>query len=317
MDYINNAINFIINQKFNEETIIEDIDKTFKDKYYSKNNELTDIFFEYLDLYLSLKREEVIRFANTINMKGIPSEYRSILEYYNMPFRYSKCPLADKKIFENITGLDDIGIDQVVFALLRGYHENEFNNNQDFINYINYFYNAQQITFNSIGKSQRMGWIGAMPLSVDDIIKDYLSIKNNKYDIDYNKKLGNYGELMFYRYLINNCCKGQQIMWVSRDLGDGFGYDIAVYDANINKLFLYEVKTTGRKEEIDNVSLNSFETRICNLFHTYEDTEYHIIRIYIGENIQIYDIDDKTSKIENIFNYNGKKSIDRHIYCYK
>ena len=122
---------------------------------------------------------------------------------------------------------------------------------------------------------------------------------------------------MFYRYLINNCCKGQQIMWVSRDLGDGFGYDIAVYDANINKLFLYEVKTTGRKEEIDNVSLNSFETRICNLFHTYEDTEYHIIRIYIGENIQIYDIDDKTSKIENIFNYNGKKSIDRHIYCYK
>ena len=189
MDYINNAINFIINQKFNEETIIEDIDKTFKDKYYSKNNELTDIFFEYLDLYLSLKREEVIRFANTINMKGIPSEYRSILEYYNMPFRYSKCPLADKKIFENITGIDDIGIDQVVFALLRGYHENEFNNNQDFINYINYFYNAQQITFNSIGKSQRMGWIGAMPLSVDDIIKDYLSIKNNKYDIDYNKKL--------------------------------------------------------------------------------------------------------------------------------
>ena len=55
MDYINNAINFIINQKFNEETIIEDIDKTFKDKYYSKNNELTDIFFEYLDLYESTK----------------------------------------------------------------------------------------------------------------------------------------------------------------------------------------------------------------------------------------------------------------------
>ena len=212
MDYINNAINFVSGKIFQENTIIEDLEQTFSDYQKAINSELINKFIECLNVYLLIKKEEVIRFANTVKMKDVPTEYKSILEYYFMPFRYSKCPLADKLIFEQITGIDNIGIDQTIFTLLAGYREEEFNKNQDFLNYINFFYNCQQISFSSIGKSQRMGWIGKVPLSHDQIINDYLSIKNNTYAPDYNKKLGNYGELMFYRYLVNNCCKGQEII---------------------------------------------------------------------------------------------------------
>ena len=96
-----------------------------------------------------------------------------------------------------------------------------------------------------------------------DMPNDYEEFKNNKkleseafnryYEgnpiIDYqNKRLGNIGEIYVYENLIKNSIES---IFVSRDCGDGFGYDIhTLYnDNNTIKEGLIEVKATSNENK--------------------------------------------------------------------
>ena len=334
MYYVINVINYISGQTYDEKTILEDIDKTFdalysstsvKSIFYSqpfrvvnpgKPNALLEDFCSKLGIYLQLLQNKVITFANCLAIDGYPWEYQDIMCYYNMPFRYSRNPMADKKIFQRLYRIEQIGIDQVIMYLLTGYQEEKFNRNQSFLNKLNYFFNGQGISFDSIGKSQHMGWLGYMPLSQQQIINDYLETKDNKDDPLHNKKIGNYGELMYYRYLQQHIPNTQQLMWVSNNLGDGFGYDIAVYDSIANKIYLYEVKATDNPKNFSSCSLEEYEARIRDIIEPHTDSEYHVIRIGLGDTIQMVDIDSKTSTVKDIMNPSRVRVLNKNYNTY-
>ena len=93
-----------------------------------------------------------------------------------------------------------------------------------------------------------------------------------------------------------------RVIHLSVEQGDGFGYDIALYNPAENKIYLYEVKTTSVEEFFNDTTLNQFESRICNLLKDKPDHEYHIIKILVGNEVRMIDINDKTQEVSNLCN---------------
>ena len=111
-------------------------------------------------------------------------------------------------------------------------------------------------------------------------------IEKNKF----YKEEGNLGEEFIYNYEIE-CVKhyklpdSKKVKWVSRDEGDGLGYDILSYDKYGNEIYI-EVKTTTQGEEA------SFYITANELLKSEQEKErYYLYRVYN------FDIKKKIGKI--------------------
>ena len=299
-----NVIKYITGDFYNASSIEEDIRLTVKDYKNGKQNDAMYKFFVAVSNFIYQHQQECYRFAAVVMNDRYPNEFHSILEYYNMPFRYSRNPLADKVILEEMCNTENLSLDQAIMGLIGNYNYEQYNGNQEFLNRINFIFNFQPLTWSDLGKSQRVGWMEKMPSDPNQIVAEYNQVLANPMDPTYAKKVGNYGEYMFNSYLQGNYNNNYQIIWVSKDVGDGFGYDFAVLDLINNKLDLYEVKTTTKDEYFVETQLNEYESRICNLTRDYEDTDYHIIKILLGNDVRMVDIDDKSETVTNLYTTN-------------
>ena len=302
-----NVIKFLTGDIFQESTLIDDIKKTVDELKKGKDNVAIQKFRSAFTIYVQKMQQEAIRFATILMYDGFPYEYQDIKQRYFMPFRFSKNPIADKLLFQTMFEMEEVKIDQLIIGLIGNYNYEYFNGNQIFLDRMNYFFNYDPIAFEDIGKRQRVGWIERIPLSGDVIVNEFNETMNKTNGVKNSKKIGNYGEYLFYQYLLNNYDYSKEVMWISRDLGDGFGYDIAVYDRIENRIILYEVKTTTNEESFNNTDLDDYESRICNNYRDRDDTEYHVIKILVGSELRMIDIDDKnetvTDLLENKNNY--------------
>ena len=315
-----NVVHFLNGEGYQNSTIIEDIKRTFEDYRSGKGNDAIYKFISSFNNYLANKTQECLNFANIMMTDCYPNEYHQLLEYFYMPFKNSSNPMADKAILEEYFEIEDLRLDQAVMILIGDNYRFLYNDNQSFLDRINFFFNYEQISFEDIGTKARVGWFERMPSNPNEIILEFNETIQNPNDPNQTKKVGNYGELMFYNYLTSIANENMQVIWVSRDIGDGFGYDIAVYDQSINKITLYEVKTTTKEEYFNDTTLNEYESRICNLTKSYPDTDFHIIKILLGNQIKMIDINDKTETVSNIANpsegYKVLKKSDKFINSY-
>lgn len=94
-----------------------------------------------------------------------------------------------------------------------------------------------------------------------------------------NKEIGDAGEKFVYEYE-RECIKkynfpeSKQVEWVSRDVGDGLGYDILSYDSQGNEIYI-EVKTTlGNERESFYITANEL------LKSEKEKEKYFLYRVY-------------------------------------
>lgn len=94
-----------------------------------------------------------------------------------------------------------------------------------------------------------------------------------------NKELGDAGEEFVCEYE-RECIKkynlpdSKQVKWISKDVGDGFGYDILSYDSQGNQIYI-EVKTTEGNEK------SSFYITANELLKSEQEKErYFLYRVY-------------------------------------
>ena len=307
MNYVYEVIKFMTNAPYLNDTIIENIDASFEALKAGKCNKLMMDFSNAVSLYVQMKVEDCKRFASFLLCNGYPIDYQIVNEHYYLPFRYSRNPLADKRLLEHVFGVDDLRMDQAVLGLLGMVYP--VNENQELLNRINFFFNGDSIypvTFESINNAPRMGKLGHMPISSEQIIQEFMAVRNYPEHPDFNKLLGNYGELIMYSHLLNKY-DDTQILWVSRDLGDGFGYDIAVYEIEKNYCKLYEVKSSINNVGCSTITLTHNEQRTCDAANSYDNEEYHIVRIYIGDHIKMVDIDQKNGRTIDLMNPDKQK----------
>ena len=305
MYYVYNVIKYLSNMPCNYDTLIDDIDSTFKAIKVGKSNQLIIDFINHLNIYVQARVEDCARFASFLSSEGYPLHYKMINEYYFMPFRFAKYPMADQRILEHALNIENLTIENAVLALL----STRYTLNKEMQDAIWFFFKGvpnDHIEFNTIGNAPRLGQLGNMPLSSDQMIQEYLSLRTNPNNPNAYKIIGNYGELMFYMYLINKY-DDTQVMWVSRDLGDGFGFDLALYDIEKNFVKLYEIKTTTVEGATNDISLTQHELNICNSSLEQPNEEYHIIGIQLANPINMTDIDIKNDKVIDLMNPDKEK----------
>lgn len=104
------------------------------------------------------------------------------------------------------------------------------------------------------------------------------------------EEIGKAGELFVYNYEMEcvkkyNLPESKKVRWVSRDEGDGLGYDILSYDKQGNEIFI-EVKTTLNKEK------TGFYITANELLKSEQEKEnYYLYRVYN------YDMEKKEGEI--------------------
>ena len=300
MYYVVNVTKYLKGEPYFKETLYSDIDQTLEAFTKFSPNSLTQDCYNAFITYYYMKQADAKRFADFMLLDDIPYEYSKLLNHYYLPFRYARDPIADQKIFSgmfkmfyHIKDKDILRLDEIIFILLGPYQDERYNSKR-FNDLMYEFFMGEGIDFSSINNAARFGNMGYMPRSIETIISDYQNYKRDNTIDNATSIIGNYGELMYYRYLESINKLHQIIMWVSHDLGDGFGYDIAVYDAHENKLVVNEVKATDKDNYFEHVSLTGHERNVCRAFRESPNTEYHIIRVGLGDKIQMVDINTKT-----------------------
>ena len=81
---------------------------------------------------------------------------------------------------------------------------------------------------------------------------------NNLIEEIRNSVLGRYGELEIYNMLKANLKPEEEIKWVSKDVGDLFGYDIIISNVITGEVKLIEVKTSYNNGGELTLSLNEY-----------------------------------------------------------
>ena len=297
MYYVVNVIKYLAGDGYDPKTLHDDIAKTFDAIKTKSHNNLFQALYDKFAYYSEIKREEIFAFANTIMQEGYPEEYQKILQYYYLPFRTSRDPIADKMIYENMFKINNLTIEKVIMGNLVG---SPYSCNQVFIDRLNKFIEEEQISFESIKSGSKLERNRVIP-SPQDIAMQYEWYKQVKNTPDALAIVNNYGELMFYQYLQTNLTSNDRLLWISRDLGDGFGYDIAVYKSTENKLYMYKVKTTAEPSKFESVVLSESENRINNETNNNSQEDYHVVRICVEEPYQMVDIDNKTLSAKDLY----------------
>lgn len=93
------------------------------------------------------------------------------------------------------------------------------------------------------------------------------------------KEIGNLGEQFIFfqereKVKQYNLSKSKKVVWVSRDKGDGLGYDILSYDAHGNEMFIEVKTTTGTEDTSFYISANELEK--SKLYAS----NYYLYRVY-------------------------------------
>ncbi|MDO4963703.1 MAG: DUF3883 domain-containing protein [bacterium] len=114
--------------------------------------------------------------------------------------------------------------------------------------------------------------------------------------------IGKYGELLFKEFL-ESANDNLHIIWLSNEVGDGFGYDFFVIDKSIDKSIAYEIKTTISKKFFDNFTLSANEYKKF-MYENYEN---------IPDFYGFYGTNMSELKIVNIL-VNPQGIIDMNIY---
>lgn len=247
-----------------------------------------------------------------INMYRAPFLNEKLKEALYIPddFKYQK----EQLIAQNLPFyLRDINYQTLFYGLIWNEHTKHFyqtffnflkSENQclipdDMINRIDTFMSTKKLIINNSDKYHTLEKEINIYLSLlfDKVPSEFSKFKdqqiieaklNNKY-ISYNEildnfektTLGNIGELYIFENIIKPCSSS---IFTSRDLGDGFGYDMYYQYPNNNQIIenLVEVKTTT------NTSGNDYFTLSPNEYNTLLQTinehnvDYYICRVFFN-----------------------------------
>ena len=300
VEAIGNVDKYFCGYKYNKSTILEDIVYVGTGYNINPGHELLKSFDKNFMKFLNKKSIECDRFSKTMLEPKSNSLYDEVLCFERLPFRYSRNPIADEKILKTILNAKDFDYSGLIQALSP-------RNRNDDLNNILYASLVQfEVTPSDFGKRAKMGWFEKMPNSDKEIYDKFLIEKEYYYnngECNDSKAVGDYAELEFYKYLNRNRKPGERLLWVSRFIGDGFGYDIMSYDTNTENAVLYEVKGSvslgnSTKIELTETETNMFKYSMAN------NIEYHAVKVFFRSDKEImYDIYCKDGEIKvNIIN---------------
>ena len=294
---INNVNNYILGRKYNRNTIIDDINTSIdlltSNSTYYLLNELRNN----LNIYLSRNADVCVNYINfVVNCDCDNFIVYNIYEKYKLPFIHSDYPLADRLILSKLFNIDNIILSDAIYCLAC-YKDKTYLSLPKVREMLYSFLGLGQIDFIYYGVNPMLGYVDKFSESDEEIVDNMEELKHGNTKLNHNNVVGHYSEYVVYEYLNERLNNNQDLRWVSRDIGDGFGYDIAIINPNYSAS-LYEVKGLYDR---DYLTISDNEKSLINYSLERDDLSYHIMAVLNKYNDSIIDIQfDK----DNNINYN-------------
>ena len=200
----------------------------------------------------------------------------------------------------------------------------DLNNKNEFLKNINSFLNEENFDFDMFNKLKSSTY--TYP-DKQEIKRNYKIIKNKAKN--FTKEMGIYGELCSYEFSKRELKRigredlAKRTIWVARDIGDYFGFDLFSFDEKEKELIL-EVKATDSKRfEIEKDNFYMTQNEFQKMKEMKEDNNYQVVRVYIDEKgfANLYYLkpnDDMSVEYGDIkYVIDGKLSKNRTTYEYK
>ena len=308
-----NIINYLENKDYNYQTIFDDINKVVTIDLPSYNTYLSNYLINIIKIYLNNYVYLCKRFLETTLDNSKNLFYSELIEHKYMPFSKARNVYVDKYLIEKLLGTNSLDLDIMIPTLISLVDDKLASDYKSLMAIRSFVYENQ---CNDYTFSKRFKSIHKYP-SEEEIERRYNDLINGKELNNASYIIGDFAELVTYKKLVSEY-PDDKVIWVSKDYGDGYGYDIARYNVDNDHMSLYEVK--GTRSANKEFSLTDMETRTFKYASNIKETEAHIMCVYLLNNtIKIVDVfKDKNGKLiakdENNFDYNlGQKWQDAEI----
>ncbi len=300
-----NVNDYILGKKYNRNTIINDINTSIDLLFNNSNNVLLNELRNNLSFYLSRKADDCINFINFIenNNYDNPIVY-NLYEKYNLPFINSKDPRVDQYLLSKLFKIDNLELAHAIYYLCC-FKDRSYISKISLKETLHNYLGSDMIDFQYFGVNPMLGHVDSFEESEEDIADNMENLRSRANTKNHNSVVAHYAELVVYEYLKDNIGNKQDLKWVSRDIGDGFGYDLAVVNED-NSASLYEVKGLYNRDYAD---ISDHEHNLINYSSKHDDLDYHIMVVLTKDNDTIVDIH-KDINNNTVYDIIGKRNYD-------
>lgn len=238
----------------------------------------------YIEDLIEKRKREVVNFVDLLNKIFPNKELRKILLFNNIPFKDSEDVYEEAAMMSGYFK-EDI---QTFRRLITKMYQLTDNYNLQMEIEIDRFCYENNVGLELLCSDFRIGGNKQHPYRTKEEEEMILmKLFYNTKSVERNYAMGHYAEYLVYEELCNNPVN--EVYWISKLLGDGYGYDFMVKNKITNHYDFIEVKGTNRSTE---VILSDNEAAIFKeINENNEDTSYHVYIVPMTEALT-YDIID-------------------------
>lgn len=235
----------------------EDYDKEKAEKFLKNNASIpmsSELFYD-TDRYIRMQQSKIQETDAVFKSPKLSPELKKVLMCEKLPFRTRTKDMIRYNLIQDY-------LDRVLYIT----HSSCIYDNIKYFNAVperNIKYVRGYFEYNGIDLNNKKS-IGDIFCNYGNPYKDPDGIKSDFEKIDNliedkrNSALGRYGELEIYNMLKENLKLEEEIKWVSKDVGDLFGYDIIISNVMTGEVKLIEVKTSYNNGGELTLSLNEY-----------------------------------------------------------
>ena len=235
----------------------DDYDKEKAIQYLNDNAIIpasSELFYD-TDRYIKLQQKKIQKTDAIFKSLNLSAELKKVLICEKLPFRTKTKDLLRYCLIQ--TYLNRILYRETHFDIYN--HIKHFNvvsekNIKDVRNY----FELNGIYVNNFSFIKNMLCNYDNPYKNQDGLKRDFEKINNFSEKEQCSVVGRYGELEIYNMLRENLKPDEEIKWVSKDVGELFGYDIIINNVITGKVRLIEVKTSYINGGELTLSLNEY-----------------------------------------------------------
>lgn len=235
----------------------ENYDKEKADQFLKVNAIIpmsSELFYD-TDRYIRMQQSKIQETDAVFKSLKLPPELKKVLMCEKLPFRTKTKDMVRYNLIQDY-------LERVLYTT----HSSSIYDNIKYYNAVperNIQYVRGYFEYNGIDLNNKKS-IGDIFCNYGNPYKDPDGIKSDFEKIDNliedkrNSALGRYGELEIYNMLKENLKLEEEIKWVSKDVGDLFGYDIIISNVITGEVRLIEVKTSYNNGGELTLSLNEY-----------------------------------------------------------
>lgn len=235
----------------------ENYDKEKADQFLKVNASIpmsSELCYD-TDRYIRMQQSKIQETDAVFKSLKLPPELKKVLMCEKLPFRTKTKDMVRYNLIQDY-------LERVLYTT----HSSCIYDNIKYYNAVperNIQYVRGYFEYNGIDLNNKKS-IGDIFCNYGNPYKDPDGIKSDFEKIDNliedkrNSALGRYGELEIYNMLKENLKLEEEIKWVSKDVGDLFGYDIIISNVITGEVRLIEVKTSYNNGGELTLSLNEY-----------------------------------------------------------